>query len=193
MCAATGSERRPRNRPAPIRAGHHRILQQRAGTQAKRRDSALVIWLAQRIAERPPRASTRQATFSSVSSSTGLPAHPHSTVRSLSSTCRLTPVVDAVDVAVDAGQDVSALAVGVVDQHVEHRHPAQPDVVGVDQRDLVARIVVGLQDRQIAGRQRVRGQQVDQVRSGLRALSRARRRVGRPTAAACPDRRARRE
>ena len=61
-------------------------------------------------------------------------------------------VVDAVDMAVDRGQDVAALAVGVVDQHVEHRHPAQPDVVGVHQGHLVTRVVVGAQHRQESGR-----------------------------------------
>jgi hypothetical protein len=35
-------------------------------------------------------------------------------------------VIDAVHLSVDSGQNVAALAVGVVDQHVEHGHPAQP-------------------------------------------------------------------
>ena len=40
-------------------------------------------------------------------------------------------VVDAVHGAARLDQDVAALAVGVVEDHVEHGHPAQPLVVGV--------------------------------------------------------------
>ena len=79
------------------------------------------------------------------------------------------PVVDAVHVAVDTAQHVSALAVGVVDQHVEHRHPPQPDVVGVYQLDRVAGVVIGPQDREVAARTAIGRHQVDEVelRPGL--------------------------
>lgn len=63
---------------------------------------------------------------------------------------------------------MTALAVGVVDKHVEHRHPAQPDVVRVHQNDLVTGVVVGPQHRQIARPRPVGGKQVDQVGPGQR-------------------------
>ena len=75
-------------------------------------------------------------------------------------------VVDAIHVPVDTAQDVAALPVRVVDQHVENGHPAQPDIVGVHQGDLVAGIVVGLQHGQEAGREMACGQQVDEVGPG---------------------------
>ena len=78
------------------------------------------------------------------------------------------PVVDTVNAAVDTAKHVAALAVSVVDQHVEHRHPPKSNVVGVNQRDRLAGIVIRPQHRQIAGRQPVSRNQVDRVWSGPR-------------------------
>ena len=62
---------------------------------------------------------------SSSSSSSGSPLQPQSTVRSLGSGEKQMPWSQPWTVAVLRGQDVPTLAVGVVDQRVEHREPAQ--------------------------------------------------------------------
>ena len=63
----------------------------------------------------------------------GSQCQPHSRVRSLSSPGEADPVVDPVDVTADHGQQVAALAVGVVDHRVEHGDPPQPRVRGAHQ------------------------------------------------------------
>lgn len=85
------SECRPRDRPAPIRRRHHRVLQQTNGSGIQRVDLEIGDVGPQRLVEVTEQRVPQEATSRSVSSSTGLPAHPHSTVRSLSSVCRLTP------------------------------------------------------------------------------------------------------
>lgn len=61
--------------------------------------------------------------FSSVSFS---PSHPHrTTVRNLPAIWNVETVLYAVEVAAGHGEDVGTLAIGVVDDHVEHRHAAQ--------------------------------------------------------------------
>lgn len=47
------------------------------------------------------------------------------------------PVVHAVPVTAGHGEDVGAVAVGVVDDHVEHRHPAQRRRVLVGQDEAL--------------------------------------------------------
>jgi hypothetical protein len=54
-------------------------------------------------------------------------------------------MVDAVDAAVGSGQDMATLAVGVVEQDVEHRQPPQLRRVRVHQQRRVAEPVVGAQ------------------------------------------------
>ena len=71
-------------------------------------------------------------------------------------------VVNAVDAAVHPGQDVAALAVGVVDDSVEDRHPPQPRVVGVHQCHLPAGVVVGGEHRKIACRNGIGRTQIHQ-------------------------------
>ena len=71
----------------------------------------------------------------------GCPRHCQSTVRSLSSTANEHPVVDAPDRAVRRRQQVSALAVAVVDQGVEDRDPPQRSVVALHQGDEVNTLV----------------------------------------------------
>ncbi len=75
-------------------------------------------------------------------------------------------MVDPVHPVVDAIEDVPAFAVGIVDQDVEHRHPTQPDIVGVHQDDLVAGVVVRAKDRQVTRLRLAAGKQVDQVGPG---------------------------
>ena len=65
-------------------------------------------------------------------------------------------VVDAVPVAVGHLQHVPALAVGVVDHDVEHRHPAQRRRVLVDQRDRLVVLVDPVEDVPEARRDRAR-------------------------------------
>ena len=55
-------------------------------------------------------------------------------------------VIDAVAVPALHGQDVVALAVGVVDDHVEHRHAPQRGRVLMDQDDLLTILVLALED-----------------------------------------------
>ena len=123
--AAENLERRPRDGPAPVRTGHHRV--RRAGRGPGRRSAAIfgagdVRGAVPRPAGRR-RASAERATAASVSSSIGLPAQPHSTVRSLSSNVQQTPWSTPYTRPSTPCQDVAALAVGVVDEHVENRHP----------------------------------------------------------------------
>ena len=59
-------------------------------------------------------------------------------------------VVDAVAVSPGHLQDVAALAVGVVDEHVEDRHPPQRRGVLVDQADVAVAVVEGVEDVQVA-------------------------------------------
>ena len=63
----------------------------RAPAGAAPRSPSWVMWPASASPSGRPGRRPGRATVSRVSSSTGLPAQPHSTVRSLSSTCRLTP------------------------------------------------------------------------------------------------------
>ena len=69
-------------------------------------------------------------------------SHPQKTVRFLSSTWNVEPVLHAVAVTAGRGEDVGALAVGVVDDHVEHRHPAQPRRVLVGQDEALPVLVL---------------------------------------------------
>ena len=92
----------------------------------------------------------------------GSPAHPHSTVRSLGSAWNDTPWSTPCTRAARLDQHVAALAVGVVEDDVEHGHPAQPLVVGVPEHD---RLTVGaecVEHPQPARRQRGRRHHVDQ-------------------------------
>lgn len=67
------------------------------------------------------------------SSLTASPIHPHRTVRSLVRHMEGEPVVHPVAVPAGHGDDANALAVGVVDEHIEHRHAAQRRRVPVGQ------------------------------------------------------------
>ncbi len=80
-------------------------------------------------------------------------------------------VVDAEAVAVRHGEHVEALAVGVVDEHVEDRHAAQRRGVLVDEGDRVALLVLAAEDSAVAGlRDLGRGDQVDGVLVGILVL-----------------------
>ena len=94
------------------------------------------------------------------------PAQPHSTVRSLSWVCRQMPWSMPYTTP-STPRDVAALAVGVVEQHVEDCHPLQSRVIGVDQDDFVAAPVEARHDREVVRQYRIRAAQVDQLRTRL--------------------------
>ncbi len=72
-------------------------------------------------------------------------------------------VVDAVDGAVHAFENVAALAVGVVEDDIEHGHPLQSRVVGVDECDVAAVHVARVQHGQPPVRYCVDRADVDEV------------------------------
>ncbi|SKZ26133.1 Uncharacterised protein [Mycobacteroides abscessus subsp. abscessus] len=77
------------------------------------------------------------------------------------------PVIDSIDAAVGAPQDMAALAIGVVDQGVEYRHAAQQGVIGVHQHNLRAVGVQRPQNGQVAGGDRFRQADIDQIQGAL--------------------------
>ena len=102
----------------------------RAAGRAPRRGSAASR--ARRRARRRGRRAGSRARARSVSGS-GSPAQPQSTVRSFGSTPRLTPWSQPRTI-VAVAQQVAALAVGVVEHGVEHRHRAQRRLAGCARR-----------------------------------------------------------
>ena len=80
-------------------------------------------------------------------------------------------MVDAVDVAVETFEYVSALAVGVVEDDVEHRHPQQARIVGVDENDLLTKWIERPQDRPIVVRDGVGRAQVHEVDASRREVA----------------------
>ena len=60
-------------------------------------------------------------------------------------------------------ENVTALAVGIVDHRIEHAHPAEVGIVGVDERDRSPARAVGLHDLEPASRSAPAIDDVDQA------------------------------
>ena len=134
--------------PLAARRRHRRrFATSRSQRRGERVDLQVGQVCGQRVAERAgelaPDGVDARPSSSAVS---GSPSQPHSTVRSLWLDVEGDAVVDAVAVAVGHLQDVPALAVGVVDDDVEDRHPAQRRGVLVDQRDRLVVAVDAVED-----------------------------------------------
>ena len=158
------SEGRPRDRGPLARAA--RAARRARSSRSQRRASGLDLdggraaGRASRRARPPSSVAHRRDRRRPPRRSSGSPSQPHSTVRSLSSVWKRDAVVDAVPVPVGHRQHVAALAVGVVDDHVEDRHPPQRRGVLVDQRDRLVVPVDAVEDVQPAlghARPRARG------------------------------------
>ena len=113
----------------------------RCSSRSARRTNAATSRSAEQLAQPVGRLVPGPAYGGQLGLVSSAPAQPQSRVRSLWSVWKLTPW-STPNTAAAAAQDVAALAVGVVDQHVEDRQPPQGRHVGVDHRD---RPVVGVQ------------------------------------------------
>ena len=79
-------------------------------------------------------------------------------------------MIDAVHPTVQAGQDMAALSIGVVHDHVEDRHSVQPRIIRMDQRHLAAGVIKGADHREISGRNGFGRPQVHQFGVAVRSV-----------------------
>ena len=109
------------------------------------------------VASGPARTRSNSATASIAESSTGVPAQPHRDRPEFVLDMQRHSVVDAVDAAVDRSQHVTPFSVRVVDDHIEDGDAPQANIVGVNERHLIAPVVVGAQHRKESAGNRIRG------------------------------------